>query len=248
MYEIERKDKIVEILQQKKSCSVKELARILNYSEATIRRDLNGLDKEMKIRKTFGGAVIAEQFGSEVPVAIRSSENNDIKKRLCAAAGKLISDNMTLFLAASTTLAHLVPLLYQYKNLTVITNDPGIPGQLSDSDITVYSTGGRYLHHSNAYVGEFAQNMIRGINADLFLFSARGISEEGKVTFSSTEDDVHRAMMENAAKTCLLFDSSKYGKTYSYTLCNLKDIDVVITDRMQKGFADAGNVIELSRA
>ena len=60
MYDIERQEKILEILRREKSCSVAELAKLLCFSEATIRRDLNALDKEMKVRKTFGGAIIME--------------------------------------------------------------------------------------------------------------------------------------------------------------------------------------------
>ena len=97
MYGIERQEQILAILREKKSCSVTELAATLNYSSATVRRDLNILAKELKVRKTFGGAVIIEQFSTELPATIRKSENIDAKKKLCAAASSFITDNMTLF-------------------------------------------------------------------------------------------------------------------------------------------------------
>ena len=75
MYDIERQEKILEILRKEKSCSVAKLAKILNYSEATIRRDLNFLDSELKVRKTFGGAVIFDTYSNEVPITIRRNEN-----------------------------------------------------------------------------------------------------------------------------------------------------------------------------
>lgn len=243
MYDIERREKILEILKKEKSCSVVRLAKMLNYSEATIRRDLNALDKELKVRKTFGGAVIFDTYGSEVPIAIRRNENAEIKKKLCCAASKLLRDNMTIFLAASATTEYLVPFLKIYNNLTVITNSPDIPKMLSETDITVYSTGGKFLHHSNAYVGEFARNMIRQINADLMIFSSRGIGNDGKVTVSSTEDDVHKAMIANTAKTCLLVDSTKIGKTFPFTICNLSEIDIVVTDKSLPKELNTSNVI-----
>ncbi len=231
MYDIERREKILEILKKEKSCSVANLAKKLNYSEATIRRDLNILDKELKIRKTFGGAVIFDTYGSEVPITIRRSENTEIKKRLCQSAVKFIEDNMTIILAASTTTEYIVPYLKSYSNLTVITNSPDVPKMLSDTDFTVYSTGGKFLHHSNSYVGEFARNMIRGINADIMFFSARGISSDGKVTVSSTEDDIHKTMMQNSSRTCLIADSSKFDKTFPFTISDISDIDYLITDK-----------------
>ncbi len=231
MYDIERRNKILEILQTKKSCSVRELAKQLMFSEATIRRDLNALDKEMKIRKTFGGAVILEKYKTEVPYNVRQNESIEKKSRIARAATSLLSDNMTLFLPSSATVEHILPYLNNYKGMTVITNCPVISERLSKSDIDVYCTGGKLLHHSNSYVGEFARSMISKVNADLMFFSVRGVSRDGKLTNSSTFDDVLQAMIENTNKTCVLFDSEKIDKTYRFTVCNIKDVDTVITDK-----------------
>jgi len=243
MYNVERMEKIMNILRERKSCSVSELAKLLSFSEATIRRDLAVLDKQMKVKKIFGGAVICEQYPSEVPYSVRSDENSRVKASLCAAASKMLSDNITVFLDSSSTVKYLVPYIKKYKGITVVTNNPELPMAFSGSDVCVYSTGGRFMRYSNSYVGEFAQNMIRGINADVLFFSARGVSLDGKVTNSSTEDDVHRLMIQNARKTCLLFDSSKLGRTYLFTVCDIFDIDVVITDKKPELVKEHSNVI-----
>lgn len=243
MYNIERKDKILKILHEKKSCSVSELAKQLMFSEATIRRDLNELDKEMKVRKTFGGAVIMETYPSEVPMSVRQSENNESKAAICRMASTLLHDNMTLFLPSSTTTEHILPYLNDYTGLTVITNCPIVSSKLANTDVTIYCTGGKLLHHSNSYVGEFARAMIRKVNADLMFFSTRGISADGRLTNSSTFDEVLQAMMENSAKTCLLLDSSKFGKIYPFTVCNLHDADVVITDKPLPDGLEHNNII-----
>lgn len=243
MYDIERQEKILEILRREKSCSVAELAKLLCFSEATIRRDLNALDKEMKVRKTFGGAIIMERYSAEVPIGVRRSQNAAAKERICRAAARLLQDNMTVFLDASNTGEYILPYLERYSGLTVVTNNPDVPTMLSGTDITVYSTGGKYLHHSNAYVGEYARNTLRGINADLLFFSVRGLSLDGKLTTSSTEEDVHNVMIENAAKTCLLVDITKIGKTFPFTVCRLQDIDVVVTDKPLPNDLNHPNVI-----
>ena len=243
MYDIERKQKILDILNKKKSCSVSELAKLLSFSEATIRRDLRTLEQEMKLRKTFGGAVIVEQYSAEVPNIVRQSINISAKEQICRAATQLLHDNMTLFLAASSTVNCLIPYLHNYSNLTIITNSPEIPQLLSNSNITVYCTGGKLLHYSSAYIGEFAKNTIRNLNADLMFFSARGISLNGKVTNSSTEEDIQRTMMENSAHVCLLADYSKVGKTYPFAICQLKEVHTVITDKPFPECLDHPNVI-----
>lgn len=235
MYNIERQEKILEILKEKKSCSVSYLASELLFSEATIRRDLNELSKEMKIRKTFGGAIILEEYSSWVPNKVRSKENAYAKEKIAAVASAFIEDNMTLFLAESTTVDHLLPHLHNHKGITVITNSLEIPYRLSSTDAEVFSTGGRLLHHSNSYVGEYARKMIRSINADLMFFSVRGLSDSGKLTTSSTDDDIIETMMENSKKTCLLIDSSKFGNTYPFTLCSINEIDMIVSDAILPG-------------
>jgi DeoR/GlpR family transcriptional regulator of sugar metabolism len=243
MYDVERLAKIINILQERKSCSVKELARELMFSEATIRRDLTMLAKQNKIVKTHGGAVIRESFHSEVPYNLRSDKETEVKQMLAKAAAELIHDNMTIFLDASSTVEYIVPYLESFKDITVVTNNPDIPSKLASTGIQVYSTGGKYLHSSNSYVGEFARNMISNVNADLLFFSARGVSTSGLVTISSTDDDIHRAMISNSEKTCLLFDSSKYGKTYRFTVCNLSDVDILITDSPLSSGPEHPNII-----
>lgn len=243
MYDIERKDRILKILHEKKSCSVAELAKQLMFSEATIRRDLNALHNEMKVRKTFGGAVIMENYPSEVPMAIRQSENSEAKSAICRVASTLLHDNMTLFLPSSTTTEHILPYLENYTGLTVITNCPVVSAKLCKSNIEVYCTGGKLLHHSNSYVGEFARAMIRKVNADLIFFSTRGLSADGRLTNSSTFDEVLQSMMENSAKTCVLLDSSKFGKIYPFTVCNFDDVDVFITDKPLPNGLEHKNII-----
>lgn len=230
MYDIERQNKILEILKEKKSCSVAYLARELMFSESTIRRDLNELSKQMRVRKTFGGAVILENYSSVIPSKVRGNENVYVKERIAACAATLLHDNMTIFLAESTTVEHILPYLNNFSGLTVITNSPEFTLKLSSTDIEVFSTGGRLLHHSNSYVGEYARKMIRQINADIMFFSVRGLSDGGKLTTSSTDDDVMATMMENSKSTCLLIDSSKFSHTYPFSLCSLRDVDTIVTD------------------
>lgn len=230
MYNIERHEKILEILREKKSCSVNELAKALSFSEATIRRDLNSLKKEMKIKKTFGGAVIVEKYLNEIPISIRRNDNFNAKEKIARSAAELIHDNMTIFFSSSTTVEHLLPYLDKFNNITIITNSPEAPLKLSSTNVNIFSTGGRFLHQTNSYVGEFARKTIRGLNADILFFSVSGMSDNGKLTISSTDEDIINTMMENSARTCLLIDNSKFGKVYPYTLCNINDVDIIITN------------------
>ena len=79
MYYTNRFDEILKILQKKGNTSVHYLSKQLFVSEPTIRRDLTELEKQGKIKRTFGGAVYCEVLNIELPLSLR--ENTDIFPR-----------------------------------------------------------------------------------------------------------------------------------------------------------------------
>ena len=231
MYNIERQRQILSILLQKKRCSVKSLSKELFASEATIRRDLNVLAKEGKIEKVFGGAIICEHYAEEVPFSVRKDERVDVKQSICAKAVKLIEEGMTIFLDSSSTTEQLVPYLKKFHNLQIVTNSPRVPLLLSDSELQVYSTGGRLSSSSQAYVGGYAEDVISQVNADIFFFSARGVSKEGVITDSAqNEGRIKQKMLRNSKLSCFLCDSKKIGLTYMSSIVKCSQIDYVFSN------------------
>ncbi|MBE6597693.1 MAG: DeoR/GlpR transcriptional regulator [Ruminococcaceae bacterium] len=229
MYDLERQEEILRILEEKKSVSVHSLAERLYSSESTIRRDLSALERSGRVRRTFGGAVLEESNTKEVPLFLRQAQNGEKKRIIAEKAARLVENGKVIFLDASTTVAYLVPHLKQFKNLTVITNSPNTSLELGRSGITSYCTGGRLLESSEAYVGGEAEDFIRRFNADIMFFSSRGITDDGYITDSSAEESqIRRVMMANSAKKYYLYDESKLGKKYLCNICSVADIDAVI--------------------
>lgn len=231
MYNIERQRQILSILLQKKRCSVSKLAKELYASEATIRRDLNVLASEGKIEKVFGGAIICENYAEEVPFSVRKDERVNVKQIICAKASTLIQEGMTVFLDSSSTTEQLAPYLKRFRNLQIITNSPRVPLLLADSTLQVYSTGGRMSSSSQAYVGGIAEDVIEQVNADIFFFSARGVSNEGIITDSAqNESRIKQKMLKNSKVSCFLCDSNKIGLTYMSSITNCKQVDYVFSN------------------
>jgi len=144
---------------------------------------------------------------------------------------KKIHDGDVIFLDASSTASYLVPFLEKFKDIIVITNSPKTSIRLGERNIKNYCAGGLLLLHSIAYVGSDTEKFISNINADIYFFSARGITEDGIITDSSIEESaVKKAMMKNSAKSYFLCDSSKIGKKYMYNVADAKEIDGVITE------------------
>ncbi|MBQ8357768.1 MAG: DeoR/GlpR transcriptional regulator [Clostridia bacterium] len=232
MYCTERYEEIIRILQERKSVSVRYLAEKLYVSEPTVRRDLAVLENEGKLKRTFGGAVISSLIKNEVPLVIRKNAEIPEKESIAAQAVPYIRDGMVLFLDASSTAYYLLDRLAAFSDLTVITNSPSAPLKLAELKINCISTGGNLLPNSVSFVGRHAEELAARFNADAFFFSCRGLSEDGLLTDTSVEEsELRRVMMAHSAQNILLCTSSKIGKRYMYTLCDLSAVDTVLCDK-----------------
>ncbi|MBQ2756317.1 MAG: DeoR/GlpR transcriptional regulator [Oscillospiraceae bacterium] len=232
MFEPERLEQILTILRRTQTATVKHLAQQLYVSEATVRRDLNELERRGFINRIHGGAVLTDGATREVPLFLREQQNTESKRIIAAKAAQHLCDGQVIFLDASSTAMYLIPHFERFQNLTIITNGLKTSQNLRSLKHNVYCTGGLMLHNSLAYIGDFAAEFIRHFNADIFFFSSLGISEDGRITDASSEEtNIRRIMLEQSRKHIFLCDSSKQGKTYCYNLCNLSQVDDYISDK-----------------
>ena len=232
MFNIERQDEILKLLQIRKSMTVIELSKVLFTSESTVRRDLNDLEEAGKVRRTFGGVVLEETLNREVPLLLRRSQNHEAKQKIAKKAADYLQNDQVIFLDASSTVAYIVPHLSRFSNLTVVTNSPNTAIELGNLGIRTYCTGGLLLDASQAFVGAEAEDFVRRFNADVMFFSSRGLDEDGNITDSSAEEShLRRVMLANSRKKYYLCDTSKIGKSYMYNLCNTKDTDGFISEK-----------------
>lgn len=224
----ERHEQIIEILTKRTSTTVLYLANELCVSPPTIRRDLNYLEKQNRLRRTFGGAVITNRNVSEIPFDLRNSEDTKTKEDLALKAVSMIKDDMVIFLDASSTVLRLVPHLKNFKNITVITNSPKVNLALAELNITSFSTGGILLKNAKAYIGNFAEDFVKRFNADICFLSCRGISDDGILTDGSIEESTLRlAMMSCSKKSVYIMSSNKLGKKYRFNIAHAADVELI---------------------
>lgn len=231
MLKEERLLKICEILGKEKFATVEKLSEALYFSRPTIRRDLALLEKEGRIKRSHGGAMIKADSDTDIPISYRSGKKHREKSRMCREAVKLIKDNDIIFIDGSTTAQSIAHLLREDMNLTVITNSITVSDILSKKKIRTYCTGGKLITESRAFAGFGAEEFARGFMADIMFFSSSALSDEGMISdWSEAETSLRRVMLKNSKLKVFMCDETKFGKTSAFVLSDTDKVDFIITD------------------
>lgn len=212
--------------------TVKELSEKLFVSEPTVRRDIVEL-KSRDIVTSKNGLVSLKTNAPDhrIPLFIRHLEQHEEKRSIAKKAAEHISDGNVIMLDASTTAFHILPHLASLKNILLITNGAKTAIEAASMGIRTIAAGGEMALESFSYIGCDAEATLSRYNADIAFFSCRGITDEGLATDNSIfENNIRRIMIQKSTKSFLLCDKSKFGKTYLNTLCNVEDIDGLITE------------------
>ena len=229
---IERRNRIMDLANQNKSILVTELSKEFSVSEETIRRDLDKLQEQGILVRTYGGAVIKGEKESDFPVKIREIMNISAKIKIAKKAAELIIDGDCIFLDASSSSFYLAKDIKQ-KRITVITNAINVINELAGiKNISLISTGGNLYPNHMAFFGLASKKTIEMFNADLLFFSCKGISHSvGLTDADELISDSHIAMMKRAEKVVLLCDSSKFEKTSFISTTGFDGIDCIVTEK-----------------
>ncbi|GER65786.1 putative HTH-type transcriptional regulator YdjF [Weizmannia acidilactici] len=232
MLAFERRDKILNTLYREKKVYVANLAKEFQVTEETIRRDLEKLEKEGIVSRTYGGAVLNLHTNEDLPYQTRFTANIEAKQNIAGKLHPLISDGNTVVAdASSTVLEGLKELNHSKEGLVVLTNSAIALSELSQSNINLISTGGTLRKRSNSLVGSLAENAVRHYNVDVALFSCKGISMTHGITDSNeAESNVKKQMLQQASKVILLADHTKFDKIAFVNFVDVSAVDFVVTD------------------
>ena len=232
MLDIERRAQIMEILKENNSMSVVRLSKQLYTSEATIRRDLTKLENEGLVKRTYGGVVLIEGLKTEIPLSMREREQQESKNLIGKVAASLVRDGSIIILDSSSTTSNMVRHLAGKNNLSILTNGAKTAVMLGEGcHANIYCTGGKLRRNSLSFIGEEARAFIARYHVDTMFFSCRGLVFEDGLFDSSTEEaELRRAMIKSAKKRVLLCDSTKIGKHSFQRICNIQEINTIITN------------------
>ncbi|MDS0525659.1 DeoR/GlpR family DNA-binding transcription regulator [Clostridium sp. SHJSY1] len=228
----ERLEIIKEIALKEKKVYVSKLSEKFEVTEETIRRDLEKLELQGIVTRSYGGAILnVEKTNEDVPFYKRSKTNIENKKYIAAKAIEFIKEGTTIVADCSSTVLETLKLIKERKDVTVITNSVEVLQELNQSELNIISTGGGLKPRSLSLQGPITQNTIRKYNVDIAFVSCKGMDfEKGILDSNEAEAEIKRAMIKQSNKVILLVDHTKYDKTSFVKLFDYEDIDYIITD------------------
>jgi DeoR/GlpR family transcriptional regulator of sugar metabolism len=241
MLPVQRREGILQAVRTG-TAHVGELAVAFGVSEMTVRRDLRDLERDGKLTRVHGGAVVAaEPSFAEVVV-----ERLERKDRIGAAAAALVEDGQTIMLDIGTTTLQLARHL-RGRHVTVITSNLAAYEELlPEASVELMLLGGVVRRNYRSLVGVLAEDALRQLRADVAFLGASGVEEDlAVVDTTMVEVPIKRAMMAAAVRTVLLADSAKFGMRGVVRVCGPEELDVLVTDdgappALRRSLADAG--------
>ncbi|MFY7888211.1 MAG: DeoR/GlpR family DNA-binding transcription regulator [Spirosomataceae bacterium] len=228
----QRREKILELLQEDGSAKVVDLARLFKVTEVTIRQDLDKLDKDGLIIKEHGGAFFKNVEDQVRTFSLVHQDNMDKKERIAIKCLEFIESGDTIILDSGSTTTEIAKKLKGIKNLTVITNALNIALILgAEPGIEVIMTGGEFKPPTLSLTGQKAADFFKGLNVNKLFLATAGISLKAGLTYPSISDIVvKKAMIDAAETTYLVADSTKIGKSAFASLGALSLINYIVTD------------------
>jgi DeoR family fructose operon transcriptional repressor len=232
MFAEERRALIEELLHKQSSVKVQELCDKFDVSSSTIRRDLSELEQEGIIRRTHGGAVLADRTKFEPSFREKRGEHLAEKKQIGKKAVDFINEGETIILDAGTTTTQLAENLTNFSNLTVVTNALNIAQTLAQGANEVISVGGQLKKKTLALVGPLTENSLEQLAADKVFLGINTISlAEGLTTPDLVEAQIKKTMIGRAKEVIVIADHTKFEAETFVKVADLNMVDRLITDR-----------------
>ena len=226
----ERQKRIGEYLQKAEFASLEELSAHVGASISTVRRDLTALEASGNVKRTHGGARIVSPPSDEFAFSARDTHQLDEKEAIGRAAAALIQPNQSVIVDAGTTAYHVARHLVEKAQMVVTNSLPVANLFASASRVEVVVSGGIIYPRLGVLVGPLAVETFAKIHADVAIMSAGGITLDGVTNSHALLIDIQHQMIRGAQKIILCLDHTKFGRKSMIQLCDLDDLDTIVTD------------------
>jgi len=231
----DRRQIIVERLEQQGSCSYDELAKHLRVSSMTVRRDVDELARRGALIRIVGGVqkAHAPSYLYETAVHSRLAAQRSQKQAIARRALDLITSQHTIFLDGSTTCLELAKLLARdRKGLTIVTNSALTCLELGKSnENVVVGIGGQFDANSLSYIGPQAEDWAKTLFVDIAFVGTKGfMPSQGTFESSLPTYRIKQIIAQQCVELVLLVDHSKFGQRALSKVLDILQIHTVVTD------------------
>ena len=228
----ERHKYILESLAKNGFIKVNEIAKELEVTPVTIRKDLKHLEEKKLLYRTHGSASPVNPLTSDIDVHEKEKLRKEEKKRIATAAAKLIEENDSIIIASGSTVHTFAEHITPINHLTVVTASLKTSLLLNTiNNIEVIQLGGIVRKNSFSVIGDYTSLFFEQITCSKLFLGVDGIDLDYGITNSNIEEAVlNKKMIEASLRTIILADSSKFGRRGFGKICSLDCIDVIITD------------------
>ena len=222
----QRQKKIISFTEEAGEITIKELAQRLDVSEMTVHRDLDFLQAERYIYKKRGAAVFVESADRD-----KSDFYAEEKRYIGRKAAELVPDGASIIFDNSTTALECARFLNPEGKYTLYTTNLETAEVLASyAKSVLYCSGGYYFPDSKGFVGAQAEAFVSSVKADVCFVGASGITTDGTTTPYPMHTALQKAIVSAAKTKILVCDHSKFDKVAMEHICDLKDIDILVTD------------------
>ena len=217
----ERQSIILELLIQHNSILVTDLATHLNVSSVTIRKDLTDLEREKKLYRNHGKAILIDPYIDNRNVSEKEKLYVEEKRLIGMKAASLITPKDSILIASGTTMHALARSIVPADELTVITASMEVSNILaSEKNIYIIQLGGILRHSSLSVVGKYAENILADFSCSKLFIGVDGIDLDfGITTTNMMEASLNRVMMQTTQKTIVQVRTERLQQDCRYGRC-----------------------------
>ena len=217
----ERHKHILDKLNAQGFVKVLDIARELDVTPVTIRKDLKLLEEKKLLFRTHGSASPVNPHTADINIHIKERINSDAKRRI---AHIIVASGSTVYAFAEEITDDL--------NLTVVTASLNVSTLLNRFEhIHVIQLGGTLRKSSFSVIGDLAAQAFDNLTCSKLFMGVDGIDLDfGLTTSNIDEARLNQRMIAASLRTIVLADSSKFGKRGFGKICTLDQVDVIITD------------------
>ena len=233
------------VLKERRRVTIEGLAKDLEVSTMTIRRDLRRLADEDIVTLVHGGAVYNEGGAYLPALTVREKTMRREKSAIAEYCAQQIPEGSAVYLDNGSTTVEIADALRGKQNIAVLSHSLPVLNILSHAkNIQLISVSGIYEPRAKGFFGDLALRMLRQFRIDIAFLGVTAVdAEDGVMSAVFYEQALKKVLVERAKKKIRAIDHTKIGGSSFLKVCDLHEIDGIVTDK----FADATFIAKAKR-